>query len=49
MNLGLDIVVRGLCGVWNNALDMREKHVGWMVTNKSGGRQAQRDEAKERW
>lgn len=45
---GVDIVERRLCSVWNNALDMWEKYVGWMVTNKSGGRQAERDEGKER-
>lgn len=45
---GVDIVERGLCSVWNNALDMWEKYVGWMVTNESGGRQAERDEGKER-
>lgn len=45
----IDIVKMVLCSIRNNALDMRRKYVGWMVTNKSGGRQAERDEGKERW
>lgn len=39
---------KGLYGVCNNVLDMYEKYVGCMVTNKSGGRQAEGDEGEER-
>ncbi len=35
--------------VYRTMLLICERNVGWLVTNKRGGRQEERDEAKEKW